>query len=71
MFGGGISQGVARHSGYGLPEQSHVSEMGRTGQLPNHELISIYFNGRPNGFWAKHDAIGSGPMALVGLKPSF
>ena len=71
MFGGRISQGVAEHLGYGLPEQSHASELGHTGQLPDHELMSIYFNDQPNGFWAKHDVIGSAPMTLVGLKPSF
>ena len=71
MFGGGISQGVIEHPGYGFPKQSHSSEMGCAGQLPGHELMSIYFNDRPNGFWAKHDAIGSAPMTLVGLKPSF
>ena len=71
MFGGGISQGVAEHPGYGLPEQTHTLELGCTGQLPNHEVMSIYFNDRSNGFWAKHEAIGSAPMALVGLKPSF
>ena len=71
MFGGGISQGVARHPGYGLPEKSHSLEMGRAEQLLNHELMSIYFNDQPNGFWAKHDVIGSAPMTLGGLKPSF
>ena len=71
MFGDKISQGVIEHLGYGLPEQSHASKLGRAGQLPDHELMSIYFNDRPNGFWAKHDAIGSAPMTLVGLKPSF
>ena len=71
MFSCGISQGVTGHPGYGLPEQTHASELGRAGQLPDHELMSIYFNDRPNGFWAKHEAIGSVPMALVGLKPNF
>ena len=71
MFGGRISQEVVGHLVYGLLEQSHVLEMGRVRQLLGHELISIYFNDRPNGFWAKHNAIGSAPMALVGLKPSF
>jgi len=50
MFGGDISQGVAEHPGYGLPKQSHSSEMGCVGQLSGHELMSIYFNDRPNGF---------------------
>ena len=50
MFGGSISLGVAGHPRYGLPEQSHSSEMGLAGKLPGHELMSIYFNGRPNGF---------------------
>ena len=71
MFGGGISQGVAKHLGYGLPKQTHVLELGCAGQLPGHEVMSIYFNDQSNGFWAKHEAIGSAPMALVGLKPSF
>ena len=71
MFGSGISQEVVGHPGYGLLEQSHVLEMGRVRQLLGHELISIYFNDWPNGFWAKHNAIGSAPMALGGLKPSF
>jgi len=71
MFSGGISQGVAGHPGYGLPEHTHTLELGRTGQLPSHELMSIYFNDQPNGFWAKHEAIGSAPLALMGLKPSF
>ena len=71
MFGCGIPQGVAGHPGYGLPKQSHSSEMGCAGKLPSHELMSIYFNGWPNGFWTKYDAIGSAPMTLVGLKPNF
>ena len=71
MFGGDISQEVVGHPGYSLPEQSHSSEMRCARQLPSHELMSIYFNDQPNGFWAKHDAIGSAPMTLVGLKPSF
>ena len=50
MFGGEISQGVAGYLGYGLPEQTHASELGCVGQLPCHELMSIYFNDRPNGF---------------------
>ena len=75
-WGGGdvrrrISQGVAGHLGYGLPEQTHASELGRVEQLPGHELMSIYFNDRPNEFWAKHEAIGYAPLALVGLKPNF
>ena len=71
MFSCGISQGVTGHPGYGLPKQTHASELGRAGQLPDHELMSIYFNDWPNGFWAKHEAIGFVPLALVGLKPNF
>ena len=71
MFDDGIPQGVVRHLGYGLPEQSHASEMGCARQLLGHELMSIYFNDWPNEFWAKHDAIGFVPMTLVGFKPSF
>ena len=44
IFGGGISQGVVGHPGYGLPEHTHTSELGCVGQLPSHELMSIYFN---------------------------
>ena len=71
MFSSGISQRVAGHPRYGLPEHPHAQEIGRTRQLLGHELISIYSNNRPNGFWANHDATGSGPMALVGVKLSF
>ena len=71
MVGGGISQEVARHLRYGLPERTHASELGCAGELPSHELMSIYFNDRPNEFWAKHEAIGYAPLALMGLKPSF
>ena len=71
MFGGRISQEVARHLRYGLPERTHASELGCAGELPSHELMSIYFNDQPNGFWAKHEAIRSTPLALVGLKSNF
>ena len=70
MFGGGISQGVAGHPGY-TPEQLHPLEMGRVEQSRGHELIRIYFNDRPNGFWVNPDVIGFAPMTLLGLKPSF
>ena len=71
MSSGSIFQEVAGRPGYGFPKQSHLSEMGFIKQLPGHELMGVYFNGRFKGFWAEHGAMRSTPMNLVGRKPSF
>ena len=44
MFDGGLFQEVTRRLGYGFPEQSYLSEMGFAEQLPDHELMGVYFN---------------------------
>ena len=71
MSGDGIFQEVIGSPSNGFLEQSHLSEMGFTEQLPGHELMGVYFNGRLKGFWAEHGAMRSTPMNLLGLKPSF
>ena len=71
MSGDGIFQEVIGRPGNGFLEQSHLSEMGFTEQLPGHELMGVYFNDRLKGFWAEHGTMRSTPMNLLGLKPSF
>ena len=50
MSGGSISQEVVGRPGYGLPEQSHLSEMRFAEQRPGHELMGVYFNSQFKGF---------------------
>ena len=61
--------------GYSVPEQScsrpRCTLPGNFQAMNYDELKNIYYNGSLNGFWAKHNVIRLGPMALAGLELSF